>query len=83
MLQNELMKKTDFTEDASRLVVKSPRWRSKSRRQKKDPDASSSNACYYCRKPGHIKKIYMKYKEMLKKKGGKNSNRANTSGNPE
>jgi len=39
---------------------------------KKDSDASSSNDCYYCEKLGHIKKNYMKYKEMLKKKGSKN-----------
>ena len=33
-----------------------------------DPSISSSNACYYCRKPVHIKKKYFKYKEILKKK---------------
>jgi len=45
----------------------------------RDPNASSSNACYYCRKSEHIKKNYMKYKEMLKKKGDKDSDGANTS----
>jgi len=66
MLQNnELMKKTDFIEEASGLVVQGQRGRSKSRECKRDPDASSSNACYYCRKPGHIKKNCMKYKETI------------------
>jgi len=79
MLQNnKLMKKTDSIEDASELVIKGQRERSKSRRPKRDTDASSSNACYYCRKPGHVKKSCMKYKKMLKKKGGKKSNRAST-----
>ena len=38
----------------------------------------ATNACY-CKKPGHIKKNCMKYKEMLKKKGGKDSDGANIS----
>jgi len=59
---NELMKKTDSTEETSGLVVKDQGERSKSRRSKRDSDASNSNACYYCRKPGHIKKNCMKYK---------------------
>ena len=67
------MKKTDSTKDALGLVIKGQKDRSKSRRPKKDPDASISNACYYCKKPWHIKKNCMKCKEMLKKKGGKNS----------
>ena len=47
MLQNyELMKKMDSTEEASRLIVKGQRGRSKSRRPKKDLDASSSNVGY-------------------------------------
>jgi len=64
------MKKTDFTEEASGLVVKGQRGTSRSREAIKDPSVSSSNACYYCRKPGHIKKNCFKYKEILKKKGG-------------
>ena len=64
------MKKTDFTEEASGLVVKGQRGTSRSREAIKDPSVSSSNACYYCRKSGHIKKIYFKYKEILKKKDG-------------
>jgi len=56
MLQNnELMKKTDSTE-ASGLFVKDQRGRSKSRGPKRDPEASSSFSCYFCKKPGHIKK---------------------------
>ena len=40
------------------------------------PEASNSFSYYFCKKPGHIKKNYMKYKEMLKRKGGKNSDGA-------
>ena len=68
---NELMKKTDSTEEASRLFVKCQRGRSKSRGPKRDPEISNSFSCYFCKKPGHIKK-------MLKKKGDKDSNGANT-----
>jgi len=46
---------------------------------KRNPDASSNNACNYCGKPWHIKKNCMKYKEMLKKKGGNDSNGASIS----
>ena len=38
-----------------------------------DPEVSSSFSCYFCKKSGHTKKNYMKYKKMLKKKSGKNS----------
>jgi len=51
------------------LVVKVQRGRSRSRGPKKDQSASSSDACYNCRKPGHTKKNYFRHKEMLKKKG--------------
>ena len=34
---------------------------------------------YFCKKLGHIKKNYMKQKEMLKRKDGKNSDEASTS----
>ena len=72
MLQsNKLMKKTDFTEKASGFIVKGPRGRSKSRKRKRDPDVSNSNVYYYCKKSGQIMKNCMKYKEMLKNKGGK------------
>jgi len=65
MLQNiEMMKKTDSIEKASGLVVKGQSGRSKSKGLKKDSDASSSNASYYCRKPAHIKKICMKFKDV-------------------
>ena len=73
------MKKTDSTEEASRLFVKGHRGRSKSKVLKRDPEASSSFSCYFCKKLGYIKKNCMKYKEMLKRKGGKNSNRGSTS----
>ena len=63
MLQNnELMKKIDSTEKASGLFVKG-QGRSKSRGPKRDPEASSSFSCYFCKKSGHIKKNCMKYKE--------------------
>ena len=81
MLQNnELMKKTDSTEEASELFVKGQRGRSKSRGPKKNPEASSSFSFYFCKKPGHIKKNCMKYKEMLKRKGGKDSDGVSTRG---
>ena len=51
------------------MVVKDQRGRSKSTGPKKDQSASSSDACYNCRKPGHTKKNYFRHKEMLKKKG--------------
>jgi len=77
---NELMKKTDSTEEASGLFVKGERGRSKSRGFKRDPEVSSSFSCYFYKKPGHIKKNCMKYKEMMKRKGDKDSDRASTSG---
>jgi len=80
MLQfNELMKKTDSTK-ASGLFVKGQRGRSKSRGPKRNSEASSSFSCYFCQKPGYIKKNCMKYKKMLKRKGGKNSDWASNSG---
>jgi len=77
---NELMKKTCSMKEASGLVGKGQRCRSKSRGPKKDPKASNGFSCYFCKKSGHIKKNCMKYKEMLKRKGGKNSEGASTSG---
>ena len=74
------MKKTYSTEEASGLVVKGQRRRSKSMGPNKDPEASSSFSCYFCKKPMHIKKNCMKYKEMLKREGGKDSDGASTSG---
>jgi len=47
---------------------------------KRDPEAFRSFSCYFCKKVGHIKKNYMKYKEMLKRKGGKDSDGPSTSG---
>jgi len=79
MLQNnELIKKTDSTEEASGLFVKDQRGRSKSKGPKRDLEASSSFSCYFYKKPGHIKKNCMKYKEILKRKGGKDSDGAST-----
>ena len=65
---NELMKKTDSMEEASGLFVKGQRERSKSRGPKRDLETYNSFSCYFYKKPGHIKKKCMKYKEMLKKK---------------
>jgi len=56
MLQNnKLMKKTDSTEDISRLFIKGQSGRSKGRGPKRDPETSNSFSCYFCKKPGHIK----------------------------
>jgi len=74
------MKKTDSTEEASGLSVKCQRGRSKSRGTKRDPEASTSFSCYFCKKLGYNKKNCMKYKEMLKRKGDKDSDGASTSG---
>ena len=69
MLQNnKLIKKTNFTEEDSGLVINGQTGRSKIKGPKRDLDASSGNACYYCRKSGHLKKNYMKYKKMLRRK---------------
>ena len=73
------MKKPNSTEEVSRLFVKGQREKSKRRRPKRDPEASSSFSYYFCKKPEHIKKNYMKYKEMLKRKGGKDSDGTSTS----
>ena len=70
------MKKTDSTEEASGLFFKGQRGRSKSRGPKRDPEVSSSFSCYFCKKPGHIEK---NCKEMLKRKGGKDSDGGSTS----
>ena len=72
------MKKTYSMKEASELVIKGQRGRSKSKRPKRDREASSSFYCYFCKKPGYIKKNCMKYKEMLKRKGGKDSDGAST-----
>ena len=61
------MKNTDFTEKASELFVKGQKGRSKSRGPKKNPEFNSFTY-YFCKKPWHIKKNCMKYKEMLKKR---------------
>jgi len=81
MLQNnELMKKTESAKEASGLVVKGQKRRSKSKESKRNSGASNSISCYFCKKPGHIKKNYMKHKEILKRKGGKDSEGASASG---
>ena len=46
---------------------------------KKNSEASCSFFCYFCKKPGHIKMNHMKYKEMLKRKDDKDSDRASVS----
>ena len=77
---NELMKKTDSTEEASRLVVEEQRGRSQSRGTKKGTKAYSENFdSYYCKQLGHMKKACQKYKEMLKERGGAGSDGASTS----
>jgi len=82
MLQNnELMKKTYFTEEALGLVVNEQRGRSQSRRPKKGTKTSSENLdCYYCKQPGHMKMNCFKYKEILKKNGGPGPDGVSTSG---
>ena len=67
------MKKTDSTEKARGLFVKGQRERSNSRGPKSNPEASNSFSYIFCKKPGYIKKNCMKYKEMLKRKSGKDS----------
>jgi len=67
------MKKTDSTEEALELVVKGQKGRSKSMGPKRDSEAFSSFSCYFCKKSKHIKKNYIKYKEILKRKGDKDS----------
>jgi len=81
MLQNnELIEKTDSTEETSGLFVNGQRERSKSKGSKRDLEDSSSFSCYFCKKSGHIKKNCIKYKEMLKKKDGKDSDGGSISG---
>ena len=75
------MKKTESTEEISGLFVKGQRGRSRvGDPLKRDSEASTSVSCYFCKKPGHIKKNYMKYKKMLKRKDGKDSDGVSTSG---
>jgi len=62
------------------LFVKGQRRRSKSRGPKRDLEASNSFSYYFCKKLGHIKKNCMKYEEIQKRKGGKDSDGASTSG---
>jgi len=59
--------------DASGLVVKGQKGISKNRGAKRDPEVSNSFSYYFCKKLGHIKKNCIKYKEMLKRQGGKDS----------
>jgi len=47
---------------------------------RRDLEASSSFSCYFYKKSGHMKKNCIKYKEMLKRKSDKDSDRASTSG---
>ena len=62
------------------MFVKSQRRRSKSRGPKRDSETSNSFSYYFCKKPGHVKKICMKYKKMLKRKDNKDSDGACTNG---
>ena len=59
---NDLMKKTYFIEETSRLVVKE-QGKSQSRGPKKGTKASSeNNDCYYFKQPGHMKNCF-KYED--------------------
>src|SRR5438270_3424082 len=51
LINNEIMKKTDTTEEASGLVTKKGRGRSRSRGPKNDKESSNMGVCYYCKKP--------------------------------
>ena len=62
------------------MFVKGQRGRSKSKGPKRNSEAFSSFSCYYCKKSGHIKKNCMKYREMLKRKCGKDFDGTSTSG---
>jgi len=70
------MKGTDSTEEASGFIVKG---KIKELGTQKEPEASRSFSCYFYKKSGDIKKNCMKYKEMLKKEGGTDSDGASTS----
>ena len=75
------MKKIDFTEETSGLILKEKRRRSQSKGPKKATKASSeNNNCYFRKQSGHMKKNYLKYKETQKKKGGSEANGASTRG---
>src|SRR3954466_11232980 len=78
LINNEIMKKTDTMEEASGLVIKKGRGRSRSRGPKRDKEFSNLGVCYYCKKPGHFKRDCLKRDEALKK-AGKRSDGASTS----
>src|SRR5436190_12166432 len=82
LVNNEIMQKTDTTEEASGLVTKKGRGRSRSRGSKRDKESSNLGICYYCKKPGHFKRDCLKREEALKK-AGKRSDGASTSGKSE
>src|SRR5436190_6822526 len=82
LMNNEIMKKTDTTEEASGLVTKKGRGGSRSRGPKRDKESSNLGVCYYCKKPGHFKRDCLKREEALKK-AGKKSDGASTSGKSE
>ena len=77
-LELEDIRQMSQNNDSTEKALRSQRGISKSRGLKRDPEASSSFACYFCKKPGYIKKNCMKYKEILKRKGEKNSDGAST-----
>jgi len=60
--EQRVNEKDEFHKRGFKLIVKGQRGRSKSRRPKRDLDASNSNA-YYCRKLGHINKDCMNLQE--------------------
>jgi len=79
MLQNnELMKKTDSTKEASRLFVKGHRGRSKRRGPKRDPELLAVSLATFARKQGISRKLY-EIQGDAEEEGGKDSDGASTS----
>ena len=65
--------KDNFYGEGLRIICQGTEGKSKSKGPKRDLKASYSFSYYFCKKPWHIKKNCLKYKEMLQRKGGKDS----------
>src|SRR3954471_7041829 len=78
LVNNEIMKKTDTTEEASSLVVKKEVGSSKSRGPKKDKKSSFKVSCWIC-KGDHIRRDCASRDE-VSKLTGRDSDRGNMSG---